>query len=41
MFFEEWDDVEGYFDEIIEKNKEMNSNLTFEMLKEELIGDFY
>lgn len=40
LFFVEWDDVEGYFEQIVENNKDMNANLTFETLKEELIRDF-
>ncbi len=41
LFFQEWEDIEEYFEEIVENNKDMNANMTFEQLKEELIRDFY
>ena len=39
-FFDEWDDIEGYYENLIEENKDINANLSFENMKEELIRDF-
>ena len=39
-FFEEWQDIEGYYESLIENNKELNANLAIESMKEELIRDF-
>ncbi len=30
LFFQDWEDIEGYFEEIVENNKDLNANLTFE-----------